>query len=72
MVALIDQGQWTKLLNRRVQHFGYEFKYGTNNVDPNSQIGGLPPFCDPIVPRMENSLRAFKESNEPQSAQMYL
>ena len=35
MLKTIDQGKWTKLLNRRVQHFGYEFKYGTNNVDTN-------------------------------------
>ena len=35
MIKSIDAGKWTKLLNRRVQHFGYEFKYGTNNVDTN-------------------------------------
>jgi len=35
MLKSIDAGKWTKLLNRRVQHFGYEFKYGTNNVDTN-------------------------------------
>ena len=35
MIDSIDEGEWTKLLNRRVQHFGYEFKYGTNNVDTN-------------------------------------
>ena len=35
MLESIDTGKWTKLLNRRVQHFGYEFKYGTNNVDTN-------------------------------------
>jgi alkylated DNA repair protein alkB family protein 8 len=29
----IDSNEWTKLLNRRVQHYGYEFKYGTNDVD---------------------------------------
>ena len=42
MIATIDKGKWIKLLNRRVQHFGYEFKYGTNNVDTNNQIGDLP------------------------------
>jgi len=39
MVKQIDAGSWIKLLNRRVQHFGYEFKYGTNNVDPNQEKG---------------------------------
>ena len=50
MLSLIDKEKWVKLLNRRVQHYGYEFKYGTNNVDTKKQIGELPSFCDPIVP----------------------
>jgi hypothetical protein len=41
-VKSLDEGTWEKLLNRRVQHFGYEFKYGTNNVDPNQAIGSFP------------------------------
>ena len=36
MLKLIDKEKWVKLLNRRVQHYGYEFKYGTNNVDTKS------------------------------------
>ena len=36
MLTSIDSNKWVKLLNRRVQHYGYEFKYGTNNVDTNS------------------------------------
>lgn len=31
--------KWQKLLNRRVQHYGFEFKYGTNNVDPDKSLG---------------------------------
>ena len=50
MIATIDQGTWTKLLNRRVQHYGYEFKYGTNDIDPDQALGGMPPFCDPLIP----------------------
>ena len=50
MLTLIDKEKWVKLLNRRVQHYGYEFKYGTNNVDTKKQIGELPSFCEPIVP----------------------
>ena len=33
LVEDIDSQPWIKLLNRRVQHYGYEFKYGTNDVD---------------------------------------
>jgi len=57
-----------KLLNRRVQHYGYEFKYGTNNVDTNTQIGNLPSFCDSIIQRMTSALCAFDEGDKPQSA----
>jgi len=44
LVKSLDEGTWEKLLNRRVQHFGYEFKYGTNNVDPNQAIGSFPGY----------------------------
>ena len=33
IIKTLDSGKWEKLLNRRVQHFGYEFKYGTNDVN---------------------------------------
>ena len=52
MMKEIDQNEWTKLLNRRVQHYGFEFKYGTNNVDTESKMGKLPEFCDPIIPKL--------------------
>jgi len=65
MLKLIDKEKWVKLLNRRVQHYGYEFKYGTNNVDTKSQIGDLPSFCDPVLPRMKKALMAFDEGEKP-------
>lgn len=39
-----------KLKNRKVQHFGYEFLYGSNNVDPNSPLTErmIPEACDEI------------------------
>lgn len=33
LVAVLDSNKWSKLLNRRVQHYGFEFKYGANNVN---------------------------------------
>ena len=44
MISALDAGKWEKLLNRRVQHFGYEFKYGTNNVDYDASLGEMPDF----------------------------
>jgi len=37
-----DTQEWTKLMNRRVQHFGYEFVYGANNVNKNEKIRDMP------------------------------
>ena len=39
LITALDQKRWSKLLNRRVQHYGFEFKYGTNNVNVDEQIG---------------------------------
>lgn len=46
LVAALDAKKWSKMLNRRVQHYGYEFKYGTNNVDADEEMGQMPPFLD--------------------------
>ena len=68
MLKKIDEGKWTKLLNRRVQHFGYEFKYGTNNVDTTDQVGDLPDFCNPLRDNLTKVLKSFKTSDKPQEA----
>lgn len=44
MINNIDSFEWTKLSHRRVQHYGYEFIYGANNVNKNKKIGELPEF----------------------------
>jgi alkylated DNA repair protein alkB family protein 8 len=42
LIESIDLNEWTKLTNRKVQHYGYEFIYGANNVNKKNQIGDLP------------------------------
>lgn len=39
IVKNLDSHKWIKMLNRRVQHYGFEFKYGTNNVDKDESLG---------------------------------
>jgi alkylated DNA repair protein alkB family protein 8 len=34
LVEQIDAQKWNRLKRRRVQHYGYEFIYGKNRVDP--------------------------------------
>lgn len=52
--------KWQKLLNRRVQHYGYEFKYGTNNVDPDKSLGVMPDFLHFLQPRIEKIMSHFE------------
>lgn len=36
-----------------MRHYGYQFDYGTNNVDPNSPLDdGLPEACMPVIKRL--------------------
>jgi alkylated DNA repair protein alkB family protein 8 len=44
LIENIDKEEWKKLTNRRVQHYGYEFVYGANNIDKTKKIGALPDF----------------------------
>lgn len=44
-----DKRQWIKLLNRRVQHYGFEFVYGANNVDRTRKLGDMPDFLSSII-----------------------
>ncbi|KAL8617113.1 hypothetical protein ACOMHN_014283 [Nucella lapillus] len=40
------------LKHRQVKHFGYEFKYGINNVDPNEPLPeGIPEQCHQFLQR---------------------
>ena len=44
------------LKHRRVKHYGYEFLYGTSNVNPDNPLpGGLPEICMPVLRRMLES-----------------
>lgn len=44
------------LKHRRVKHYGYEFLYGTSNVNPDDPLpGGLPEVCMPVLRRMLES-----------------
>jgi len=50
LVKGLDEKQWIKLLNRRVQHYGYEFVYGANNVDSTKHLGDFPDFASFLTP----------------------
>ncbi|XP_010478904.1 PREDICTED: alkylated DNA repair protein alkB homolog 8 [Camelina sativa] len=52
LLAAVDARPWIGLAKRRVQHYGYEFCYGTRNVDTKKPLGELPSFVSPILERI--------------------
>ena len=49
-----------QLRHRRVKHFGYEFLYGTNNVDKSNPLhDGIPSVCDVVLERIQQHV-AFR------------
>lgn len=56
--TLISPASTTHLKHRSVRHFGYEFLYTVNSVNPDCPLpGGLPSVCQPLLERLgEQSL----------------
>src|SRR5690242_4709692 len=48
------------LSRRKVQHYGYRYRYETNDVDPNDRIGPLPDFVSVFISKMLR-LKVIKE-----------
>ncbi|KAL9971627.1 hypothetical protein ACROYT_G017818 [Oculina patagonica] len=47
-----------QLRHRRVKHFGYEFLYGTNNVDKSNPLqDGIPSICDPLLDQIQENVK---------------
>mmetsp|Transcript_17078 Transcript_17078/g.20219 ORF Transcript_17078/g.20219 Transcript_17078/m.20219 type:complete len:131 (+) Transcript_17078:66-458(+) len=59
LIRTLDTRKWSKLLNRRVQHYGFEFKYGANNVNADEQMGHMPAFFDFLQPKLDRVLSSF-------------
>ncbi|XP_017114749.1 alkylated DNA repair protein alkB homolog 8 [Drosophila elegans] len=55
------------LKHRNVKHFGYEFLYGSNNVDPSKPLDqSIPSACDVLWPRLESSSSTWDWSTPDQ------
>ncbi|KAK2170241.1 hypothetical protein NP493_1156g01017 [Ridgeia piscesae] len=49
----LSEGAHLTLKHRRVKHYGYEFMYGINNVDPDRPLEqGIPHECDQFLDRL--------------------
>lgn len=76
IVKELEKKEWVKLSHRQVQHYGYEFIYGKNNINKSNKIGELPSFVQTLNNRLSNILKKNftlnKESSEKHNAEFYL
>jgi len=63
IIKYLDSQDWIKLMNRRVQHYGYEFVYGANNVNKSDKIREMPSADSEVFnklnSRINDALRGF-------------
>lgn len=50
----VDNQEWKRLTKRRVQHYGYEFLYGVNRVNPENKLGNIPEFIQPTMKKLND------------------
>lgn len=74
---LVNLIEWTQcdeqqqsnavLKHRQVKHFGYEFRYDTNDVDANKPLidEPIPSSCDFLWDRLRHQYAQFHEENSP-------
>eukprot|EP00850_Spirogloea_muscicola_P015520 SM000119S25663 [mRNA] locus=s119:306434:309879:+ [translate_table: standard] len=54
LLAALDTATWHNLAKRRVQHYGFEFRYKTRDVDKEQPLGALPSFAASLLQRIES------------------
>ena len=55
LVKWIDDQEWSNDLKRRVQHYGWRYKYKGRKVDPSLRLGDLPPALLELAQRLYES-----------------
>lgn len=65
---LAEQQSDAALKHRHVKHFGYEFRYDTNNVDVNEPLTNqpIPNECDFLWHRLREQNTPFHVATSPQ------
>jgi alkylated DNA repair dioxygenase AlkB len=53
LVAVIDKGEWSSVLKRRVQHFGWRYDYKTREIDLSMRLGPLPEWAMVLAKRLK-------------------
>ncbi len=51
LIAVIDNGEWSGVLKRRVQHFGWRYDYNSRQIDMSMRLGSLPEWAMVLAKR---------------------
>jgi alkylated DNA repair dioxygenase AlkB len=54
LVGLIDTGEWSNVLKRRVQHFGWRYDYKSREIDSSMRLGPLPQWAMALAKRLKD------------------
>jgi alkylated DNA repair protein alkB family protein 8 len=53
LLAAVDAGPWQALAKRRVQHYGFDFKYDRRGVDAGQTPQELPGWVQPVLEQIQ-------------------
>lgn len=53
LVAVIDNGEWSRVLRRRVQHYGWRYDYKSRGIDASMRLGPLPEWAMALAKRLK-------------------
>jgi alkylated DNA repair dioxygenase AlkB len=48
----LDAGEWSTVLKRRVQHFGYLYDYKARTITKDAYLGKLPGWLEVLAERL--------------------
>src|SRR5919202_7152180 len=54
LLNIIDKQEWSTILKRRVQHYGYRYDYKNGSLASSSYLGALPDWAQNIANRLSN------------------
>jgi len=52
LIAAIDAAEWSSVLKRRVQQYGYRYDYKARAVSDRDRIGEIPQWAEPLAERL--------------------
>merc|ERR1712137_1036436 len=54
LLGKVDEAEWSNVLKRRVQHYGFRYDYASRSVSLQDRIGPLPEWTNFIVERLQS------------------